>query len=122
MSESLEKRQKLATFILKSLLADKEKELKFSILELRKSFESENRLLQIAASSQEIEDALFYLSRIGAISIDGGFMIIYNRLQLERLEQDNRRRFKKKIIKVLKTTIKAKRGKFISLANTQDYI
>lgn len=108
LSESLEKRQKLATFILKSLLAYKEKELKFSILELRKSFESENRLLQIVASSQEIEDALFYLSRIGAISIDGGFMIIYNRLQLERLEQDNRRRFKKEDYQSLENYYKSK--------------
>jgi len=108
LPDKLEKRQKLADFILKSLLAGKEKELKFSILELKKSFEKENRLYKAIVSGEEVEDALFYLSRIGAISIDGGFMVIYNRLQLERLEQNNRCSFKKEDYQSLENYYKSK--------------
>ena len=45
-------------------------------------------------SIEEVEDALFYLSRIDAIKIEGGFLVVYNRLTLERLEQDNKKRYK----------------------------
>lgn len=43
---------------------------------------------------EDIEDALFYLSRIGAISIEGGFMVLYNAMTIERLEKDNHRRYR----------------------------
>lgn len=108
IGSKLEKRQKLARFILEYLLAEKEKELKFSILELKRKFESEKSLFKDKASGDEVEDALFYLSRIGAVSIDGGFMVVYNRLRLERLEYNNRRRFKKEDYKSLENYYKSK--------------
>lgn len=104
----VDKRQKLADFILKNLMARKDDELKFSILELKKSFESDNSLFKDTATGEEVEDALFYLSRIGAISIEGGFMVIYNRLRLERLQHDNRIRFKKEDYKKLENYYQSK--------------
>lgn len=104
----IDKRQKLADFILKNLMARKDDELKFSILELKKSFESNNSLFKDTATGEEVEDALFYLSRIGAISIEGGFMVIYNRLRLERLQHDNRIRFKKEDYKKLENYYQSK--------------
>ncbi|PZR21120.1 MAG: RecQ family ATP-dependent DNA helicase, partial [Flavobacterium psychrophilum] len=43
----------------------------------------------------DIEDTLFYLSRIEAIKIEGGFLVVYNRLTIERTEQDNKKRYTK---------------------------
>ncbi|MCG2612788.1 RecQ family ATP-dependent DNA helicase [Terrimonas sp. NA20] len=43
----------------------------------------------------DIEDALFYLSKIEAIIMDGGFLVSYNRLTIERLEMDNKVQYKK---------------------------
>jgi len=43
-----------------------------------------------------VEDALFYLSRIEAIKIEGGFMSLYNKLTLERLEENNKIAYKNK--------------------------
>ena len=37
---------------------------------------------------------MFYLSRIEAVNIDGGFLVVYNGMTIERLEQDNKKRYK----------------------------
>ncbi|SEJ05465.1 ATP-dependent DNA helicase RecQ [Cyclobacterium xiamenense] len=66
----------------------------FSVQELKTQFETAPGLFRREASSQEVEDALFFLSRIEAIKIEGGFLVVYNRLNIERLEQDNKRRYK----------------------------
>ncbi len=43
---------------------------------------------------EDIEDTLFYLSRIGAIKIEGGFLVVYNRLTIDRVEQNTRTQYK----------------------------
>lgn len=67
----------------------------FSVIELARSIHANAGLFQIPMTSVEIEDALFYLSRIGAMKIEGGFMVVYNRLTIERKEPDLRVRYKK---------------------------
>ena len=49
----------------------------------------------IKASIQDVEDTLLYLAKIGIMSIEGGFMVLYNKLQIERLNHDNRSRYRK---------------------------
>ncbi|WP_114984437.1 RecQ family ATP-dependent DNA helicase [Cyclonatronum proteinivorum] len=68
----------------------------FSVLELLEAWnrKSTGDLMQTEASADEIEEALFFLSRIGAITIDGSFMVIYNKLTLERLETNPQVRYK----------------------------
>jgi len=104
----LEKRHELAQFIVE-LLYERSKEkigedespvgeglalIEFSVLELKAAWESIESLFRRKTSVDEIEDTLFYLSRIGAIRIEGGFLVVYNRLTIERLEMDNRRQYK----------------------------
>jgi len=74
---------------------DKEDVLvEFSELELKEEFEDVSTLYKKKVTLEEIEDALFYLSRIEALKIEGGFMVVYNALTIERIEQDNRKRYK----------------------------
>ncbi|HRG26157.1 MAG TPA: helicase-related protein, partial [Chitinophagaceae bacterium] len=68
--------------------------VEFSVLELKEQFENNNRLFNEKASIDEVEDALFYLSRIDAIKIEGGFLVIHNKLSIERLEANNLIRYK----------------------------
>jgi ATP-dependent DNA helicase RecQ len=75
--------------------------IEFSVLELKAAYENAASLFRQETSVDEIEDTLFYLSRIGAIRIEGGFLVVYNRLTIERLEKDNRRRYKKEDYKRL---------------------
>ncbi|WP_230383779.1 RecQ family ATP-dependent DNA helicase [Pedobacter endophyticus] len=106
LKEKLKKRHELATFIVEFLYeksnqnvseidAGKEEVLvEFSIQQLKAEFEKRSTLFQIQVSVEDIEDSLFYLSRIEAIKIEGGFLVVYNRLTIERLEQDNKKRYK----------------------------
>ena len=52
------------------------------------------KLFEIKISIEDIEDTLFYLSRIDAIKIEGGFLVIYNRLTIDRVEQNNMIQYK----------------------------
>lgn len=102
----LEKRHLLSRFIIDFLFEksneflsgmDKNKEqilVEFSEQELKQEYEKRNPLFQETIEYNEIEDALFYLSRIEAIKIEGGFLVVYNKLSVERLEEDNKIRYK----------------------------
>ena len=69
--------------------------VEFSVHELKKAYESSPALFKHAIDIKDVEDALFYLSRIDAIKIEGGFMVVYNKLTIERLEKDNKKKYKK---------------------------
>ncbi len=47
------------------------------------------------ASMDEMSDALLYLSRIGAMNLEGGFLVVYNGMCLKRKVVDNKRLFRK---------------------------
>lgn len=105
--EKLEKRHELAIFIVELLYDksnlnaskdDSEKEevlVEFSVHELKDEYEKSSSLFKINITIDDVEDALFYLSRIEAIKIEGGFLVVYNRLTIERTEQDNKKRYTK---------------------------
>jgi len=103
----LVKRHELAQFIVEYLYdksnlqkSDDEVEkdevlIEFSVLELKAAYETSLSLFKQNISIEDIEDTLFYLSRIDAIKIEGGFMVMYNRMTIERIEQDNRKKYTK---------------------------
>ncbi|MCD4818863.1 MAG: RecQ family ATP-dependent DNA helicase [Candidatus Cloacimonetes bacterium] len=68
--------------------------VEFSVHELKKSYKKELKFFQYDISIDDIEDTLFYLSRIEAIKIEGGFLIVYNKLTINRLEQNNKIQYK----------------------------
>lgn len=68
--------------------------VEFSVLELKEQFEQRNVMFATKTSLKEIEDALFYLSRIEALKIEGGFLVVYNGLTIERLETNNKKQYK----------------------------
>jgi ATP-dependent DNA helicase RecQ len=105
LNEKLEKRVELAKFVT-GFLFDKTKEytqsaitsaeilVEFSVHELKEAYQQSSNLFKLNVDVEDIEDALFYLSKIEAIKIEGGFLVVYNRLTIERKEQDNKRRYK----------------------------
>lgn len=106
LEAKLAKRQELAQFIVEYLYRKSAGNLKSddvhkdeimvesSVFELKEEFENRMTLFQTRTTSDEVEDALFYLSRINALTIEGGFLVVYNGLAIERLEQDNKKRYK----------------------------
>lgn len=107
LKEKLEKRHELAQFIVEFLyeksnlnvsIEDVVKDellVEFSVHELKVAYENSPNLFKLNISIDDIEDSLFYLSRIEAIKIEGGFLVVYNRLTIERLEPDNSKRYTK---------------------------
>ncbi len=68
----------------------------FSILELLEKYnQHEASLIEggLKASLQDVEEALLYLSRIGALKLEGGFLVLYNAMDIQRLK-DNKYRYK----------------------------
>ena len=100
----LEKRTDIAEFIIEYLesISQNKSELTFSVLELKSAYEADLQLFTKKTTIKEIETVLFYLTRIGALKIEGGFLVIYNSLNIERLEKDNKVRYKIEDYKKLK--------------------
>ncbi len=70
--------------------------VEFSIHELKEFCTSLYlSLFKIEADIDDIEESLFFLSRIEAINIQGSFLVIYNGLTIQRLELNNHIRYKK---------------------------
>jgi ATP-dependent DNA helicase RecQ len=129
LKEKLEKRHELARFLVEFLyeksnlnIAEDEKEkeellVEFSVHELKDEFEKKPKLFDMKVSLEDIEDTLFYLSRIDAIKIEGGFLVVYNRLTIDRIEQDNKRRYKNDDYQKLNQFYENKVSKFILLVS-----
>lgn len=106
LEEKRTKRHELAKFIVGYLFEKSQQNIpgninekenvpvEFSVLELKEQFERKPELLKSVATPKEVEDALFYLSKIEALSIEGGFMVVYNGLSIERTELDNKKQYK----------------------------
>jgi ATP-dependent DNA helicase RecQ len=69
--------------------------IEFSVHELKYEFEKKPKLFEIKINLDDIEDTLFFLSRIDAIKIEGGFLVVYNSLTIERVELDNYKKYTK---------------------------
>jgi ATP-dependent DNA helicase RecQ len=67
----------------------------FSVHEILKAYEDSPQLFREQFVIADIEEAILYLSHIEALNIDGGFLVLYNPMTIQRLEDDPRRRFKK---------------------------
>lgn len=106
LKEKLDVRHTLSKFIVGYLYdksniilekSEPEKEevlVEFSVLELLNAFSNQIQLFEIPVTIDAIEDALFYLSRIEAIKIEGGFLVVYNKLTIDRIELNNRVQYK----------------------------
>ncbi len=106
LEDKLLKRHELSQFVLEYLYDKSEESIKqdeaakdevmveFSVFEVKDEFNLRLTMFNFESSIQDIEDALFYLSKIGALKIEGGFMVLYNPMEIRRIELDNKKRYK----------------------------
>ena len=66
----------------------------FSLISLLHAYR-QDLLADEIATKQTMEDAVLFLNETGAVHLEGGFLVIHRRLQIERLEKDNKRKFRK---------------------------
>lgn len=65
--------------------------VQFSVVELLNAYQSE---MQVKITPADMQNALLYLSRIGVLTLEGGFLVLYNAMEIQRLELDNRIQYK----------------------------
>lgn len=110
LHEKLKKRHVLAKFIIEFLYEkidnnadDKAEEIliEFSVVGLKEAYEKSLELFKFEITTEDIEDTLFYLSRIEAIKIEGGFLVVYNKMTIEKVELNNKAQYKNEDYKKL---------------------
>ena len=100
----------------------------FSVLEIQQAYNSQLTLLTALrpASSKDVVDTLMYLKDTRVLDLDGGFLVLYNAIQVKRLEKDNRKQYRKDDYKALEEYYGQRRqqihivGEFARLM-TKDY-
>ena len=84
------------------LTADTEKQIsqnkavQFSVVELLNQIKSNPQSLFSGLDNiqlEDVEEALLYLSKIGALKLEGGFLVLYNAMNIQRIK-DNKSRYK----------------------------
>ena len=103
-----ERRQLICRYAVEWLYAkvagnDNTKAISFSVVELLNDYKrsqtslfESNQDVQIA----DIEEALLYLSKIGALKLEGGFLVLYNAMDITRIK-DNKMRYKQEDYRML---------------------
>src|SRR5690554_4725843 len=103
LKDRLRRRQALAKYIVEYLYEKSQAHtsqndevlVDFSVHELKAAYEVHSDLFKVNVTIEDIEDTLFYLSRIEALKIEGGFLVVYNSLSIERTEQNNKKQYTK---------------------------
>lgn len=101
--EEVNVREDIAEFIIEYLFQKNQEKLNdpkkqellilFSVLELKEGYEKKRERI---VSEKQIEDALLFLSKVDAIPLEGGFLVLYQAIQITRLEKNSQILYKKK--------------------------
>jgi len=105
IQDKFEKRLDICYFILDILYGkiDKqannengEKAVTFSLVGLYKEYDSipKFNISSTPTTLSDIEDSILYLSKIGALKLEGGFLVLYNAMEIKRIVKDNRIKYK----------------------------
>lgn len=112
-----EKRLEISRFAvewLHQLASEKEntpdKAIQFSVIELLNRIKSSTQSLFGRLDDirlEEVEEALLYLSKIGSLKLEGGFLVLYNAMNIQRIK-DNKSRYKQDDYRMLNEFYKLK--------------
>lgn len=84
--------------------------VQFSVVELLNDLKSNGNTLLDAMHNvqlEDVEEALLYMSKIGALKLEGGFLVLYNAMDIRRIK-DNRLRYKQEDYRMLSEFYKQK--------------
>lgn len=84
--------------------------IQFSVIELLNHIKSNTQSLFGTPDDiqlEDVEEALLYLSKIGALKLDGGFLVLYNAMNIHRLK-DNKSRYRQDDYRMLNEFYKMK--------------
>jgi ATP-dependent DNA helicase RecQ len=85
-----------ATFIIDmayKMMDQENKTTNLSMIELKAEFNKGVSLLNNKISLEELEMVLLYLHRVQALSIDGGFLVTYNPMRIQKIEKNPKKMY-----------------------------
>ncbi|MCM1218969.1 MAG: RecQ family ATP-dependent DNA helicase [Lachnospiraceae bacterium] len=90
--------------------SDGDKLVEFSLVGLFNSYKQTLTLniYNEPVTMSDFSDALLYLQKIGAMSLQGGFLVLYNRMEIKRIVTDNKIRYKHEDYRTLSEYYKQK--------------
>lgn len=120
MEERMENRLRLSRFILEKLYEWAAEQrlttasgmsVTFSVVEMLRLYQQKQPedlfVRTTTATIADVEEALLYLSKIGALKLEGGFLVLYNGLEIRQIK-DNRHQYKQEDYKLLNEFYKQK--------------
>lgn len=84
--------------------------VQFSVVELLNDLKARGETLLSSMQDvqlEDVEEALLYLSKIGALKLEGGFLVLYNAMDIRRIK-DSRLRYKQEDYRMLSEFYKQK--------------
>lgn len=96
LTQRFEKRAKICGFVIetlykmKNLTPDKDyNTVTFSAAGLLETYNKreEFAIIKAEATIEEFQEALLFLSKTGVITLEGGFMVLYNKLEIDRIAE-----------------------------------
>lgn len=84
--------------------------VRFSVIELLNDYKASEKTLSGAFDDiqvEDVEEALLYLTKIGALKLEGGFLVLYNAMDIRRVK-DSRLRYKQEDYRLLDEFYKQK--------------
>ncbi len=84
--------------------------IQFSVIELLNRIKSSNQSIFGSVDDiqlEDIEEALLYLSKIGALKLEGGFLVLYNAMNIRRIK-DSKSRYRQDDYRMLNEFYKLK--------------
>lgn len=119
IEDQFKKRIELCQFVVQQLLvlAQKEKARKngtayvsFSLVGLYKEYKQSISFdyYDSPVSLSDLEDAILYLDKVKALTLEGGFLVLYNAMSIKRKEKDNKIRYKQDDYRLLDEFYKQK--------------
>lgn len=104
LQEKFERRVDICRFLVEELykkaaVVDTKREeapVEFSLLGLYQAYCKQLKAepTKGETTSADVEDSLLYLSKIRALTLEGGFLVLYNGMEIKRLITDNKIRYK----------------------------
>lgn len=87
-----------------------EKEVIYSLVGLYNGYKNKDQLnlFQNKVTLNDIADSLLYMSKIGSMKLEGGFLVLYNGMKIDRIIRDNRIKYKNEDYRILDEYYKQK--------------
>src|SRR3989339_101174 len=94
----------------------------YSVIDLKNGFNDQHSLFNLKVTIPEVEKALLLIHRIGALIIDGGFLVIYNPMRIEKKETNPQKQYTQQDYKMFESYYNQKIRKIHILTHFINYL